>query len=263
MPVVFTKKSIECLNVGLKSENVESLMSALKSENYGSAAAYSEDYIGDSSIISKFISANCPDTMIYLLIGRDVSLCEEFGRKSLGKTGLKKTSKRAKLSFAKNSSCKSDETQIDGLLSRECYDEASLYVPGAVKDSEGTVDDDELRRRLEMADESFSETLLRLIDEKGLTDSEVYNKANVDRRLFSKIRSDKYYKPSKKTVYAFAIALGLDLDKTKELLEKAGFTMSNSLKFDILMRTMIEAHITDVFIVNGYLIDYDLPCLCN
>lgn len=110
-------------------------------------------------------------------------------------------------------------------------------------------------------EETFSQMLLRLIDERGFKDSAVYKKANVDRRHFSKIRNDVDYAPAKKTVIAFAIALELSLDETLDLLKSAGFTFSNSSKFDVIMCYFIENENYDLFEINEVLFTYGLPLL--
>ena len=109
---------------------------------------------------------------------------------------------------------------------------------------------------MDQLEETFSQRLLRMIDERGMTDAEAYTKAYVDRRHFSKIRKDINYVPNKKTVLAFTIALELSLDEAKDLLASAGFALSRSSKTDIIVAYFLQNKIYDMFEINDALDTY-------
>ena len=122
-------------------------------------------------------------------------------------------------------------------------------------------DEKELQKMVQQADAGFSETLLKLIDQSGEKDSDVYKRANVDRKLFSKIRNNPQYKPSKPTAVAFAIALELDLEETRDFIGRAGYALSRSNKFDIIIEYFITHGRYDIYEINMMLFEFDQSLL--
>ena len=114
-----------------------------------------------------------------------------------------------------------------------------------------------LEGMLRHTDAGFAETLLKLIDKTGKKDSEIYNRANVSRQHFSKIRNNPDYRPTKPTAIAFAIALELDMEQTMDLIGRAGYTLTNSSKFDVIIRFFIESKNYNMMDINTALFEFD------
>ena len=119
-----------------------------------------------------------------------------------------------------------------------------------------------LEDMLKQTDAGFTETLLKLIDKTGKKDSEIYNKANVSRQHFSKIRNNPEYRPTKQTALAFAIALELNIEETQDLIGRAGYTLTNSSKFDVIIRFFIESKNYNMMDINTTLFEFDQMLLC-
>lgn len=134
-------------------------------------------------------------------------------------------------------------------------DQEPAATPAAVHVSANLTD------MLSSLDASFSETVLALIDARGLRDVDVYKRANISRQLFSNIRGDASYRPTKKTALALAIALELTLDETNDLLARAGYALSHSSKADVIVEYFILNREYSLFTINEALFAYDQPLI--
>lgn len=170
-----------------------------------------------------------------------------------------------RLSFLVSKDLKQDvQSYIDEHYVEEHYDERRSLLRVEVRAMAAMpmeASHDDLSSLMDDLDEPFNVTLLRLIDEKGKTDVEVYKKANIDRKLFSKIRTGKGYMPGKRTILALAIALELSLSETDDLLKRAGYALSHSQKGDVIVEYFIIHGNYDIYEINEVLFAYDQALL--
>ncbi|MBU5335042.1 macro domain-containing protein [Intestinibacter bartlettii] len=221
---------INCLNLA-KSKNCESISFPLiSSGNFG----YPKDEALEvaTSAIKDFLSEN--DLLIYLVV---------FDIKSFK---IKKDLFDSITQYIDDNYVATfKDTRIKQNINEEPKPIYEFYCEKSLLDA------------LENTEDTFSQCLFKLIDESGLTDAQVYKKANIDRRLFSKIRNNKDYTPSKSTILSLSIALELDINKTKDLLKKAGFALSHSNKFDIIVEYFISNKIYDIYTINEALFSFE------
>lgn len=147
------------------------------------------------------------------------------------------------------------EEKIEVEYSYRCISEPAFSRP-AEKKSRRSLDD-----VISQASETFQQQLFRLIDQSGEKDVTIYKKANVDKKLFHKIKINENYQPSKHTVICFSLALELSLDETKDLLARAGYALSPCNKRDLIIQYFIENKIYDIYTVDCVLYDYDQQML--
>ena len=167
---------------------------------------------------------------------------------------FRKKKLKEKIDVEENSNIEIDESVIDS------FDVDSMQKTKITSTMSSTLATNRnIENLMGQLEETFSQRLLRLIDERGMTDSEAYNKAYVDRRHFSKIRKDVNYSPNKKTVLAFTIALELSIDEAKDLLSCAGYAFSRSSKTDIIVAYFLQNKIYDMFEINEILDAYGQP----
>ena len=148
------------------------------------------------------------------------------------------------------------EYRLDYVASRPVDDQIMSSIAPSYGVNEENIDD-----VVNQAEATFQQKLFELIDASGMDDVAVYKKANIDRKLFSRIRSRKDYTPKKITAVAFAIALELDLMDAEDLLKRAGYAFSPSNSFDLIIRYFISHRIYDIFEINAALFRYGQPIL--
>lgn len=156
-----------------------------------------------------------------------------------------------------------DHVYLNSSRFRHYYqDQENIKLTSSLND-EGAfeINSFDLDEMLDHLDDSFSQMLIKLIDLSGKKDAEIYKKANIDRKLFSKIKNNINYRPSKTTALAFAFALELDLDTTKDFIGRAGFALSHSSKFDVIVEYFLISRNYNVFELNEVLFAFDQPLI--
>lgn len=202
--------------------------------------------------ISTFLLEN--EMQVYLVVfGKEAFALSEKLFKSVNSYINENYIRSKKLDEYGTESMYGSRLETRRIREQECAD---MSVGAAIP-----MDSDDWGQLINDLDAGFSETLLQLIDRTGKKDSEIYKKANVDRKLFSKIRNNMDYRPSKTTALAFAFALELDVDETKDFISRAGFALSHSSKFDVIVEYFLVNRNYNVFELNEVLFAFDQPLI--
>lgn len=202
--------------------------------------------------ISTFLLEN--EMQVYLVVfGREAFALSEKLFKSVNSYIDENYIRSKKLDEYGTESMYGSRLETRRIREQECAD---MSVGAAIP-----MDSDDWGQLINDLDAGFSETLLQLIDRTGKKDSEIYKKANVDRKLFSKIRNNMDYRPSKTTALVFAFALKLDVEETKDFISRAGFALSHSSKFDVIVEYFLVNRNYNVFELNEVLFAFDQPLI--
>lgn len=202
--------------------------------------------------ISTFLLEN--EMQVYLVVfGREAFALSEKLFKSVNSYIDENYIRSKKLDEYGTESMYGSRLETRRIREQECAD---MSVGAAIP-----MDSDDWGQLINDLDAGFSETLLQLIDRTGKKDFEIYKKANVDRKLFSKIRNNMDYRPSKTTALAFAFALELDVEETKDFISRAGFALSHSSKFDVIVEYFLVNRNYNVFELNEVLFAFDQPLI--
>ncbi len=248
----------KCTRVGIGISDLEDGDEADIFEDCGGANAYEKDFGGSTEFAELFVSLEPIDSSDSVESLESIDLPEEPNQ----------TTPHGFLSKRKFSKATSDNTTLRKASTshpRKKQDKAELEVcasssmPASVKraSTKYGAATSRLDEVLSQVDESFSQALMRMIDERNLTDPEVYRRANIDRKLFSKIRSNPQYQPKKNTALGLAIALHLNLDETLDFIGRAGYTLSKSSISDLVVMYFIENKHWDIHDINIALYNYD------
>ena len=148
--------------------------------------------------------------------------------------------------------------QIDSYLRRN-FSEVKYSIEGPLPGTGGL--NAKLEAKLKRIKETFPKYLLRYIAERGLNQVDMYKRAHLDRRVFSKLRNEENYMPSERTIWAVALAMELTLDEALKLFNEAGYTLSDRVKDDVIIKFFFENRIYDIFLINEVLDHYGLKPL--
>ncbi|MBQ9886310.1 MAG: hypothetical protein IJM37_05570 [Lachnospiraceae bacterium] len=257
-----SRELLEDISLFIDKNYIENFMGSFASQNYEAFAGKGADFQVNGEVFSDALMSPkeevCEETQVCEEAAREESICDDVPDKEEGVNSP--SAKPAQVGKAKAYKHSAKPAKPAKMNMTGAYRPSSKPAQVGKADG-GKKDERSLDEVVSQLSETFQERLFRLIDASGLTDVELYKKANLDRKHFSKIRSNPDYKPKKITVLALAVALELGLDETKDLLSRAGYALSPSSKFDLIIEYFVGRKIYDLYTINLALFHYKQPML--